>query len=31
MTDSVLLVEALGGSWDTSKLPSRGDVLAGGK
>jgi len=31
LTDSVLLVEALGGGWDTSQLPSRGDVLAGGK
>jgi len=31
LRDSVLLVEALGGGWDTSQLPSRGDVLAGGK
>jgi NodT family efflux transporter outer membrane factor (OMF) lipoprotein len=31
LTASVLLVEALGGGWDTSTLPTRKDVLAGGK
>ena len=29
VTASVLLIEALGGGWDASQLPSRHDVLAG--
>ena len=29
LTASVLLVEALGGGWDASQLPSRHDVMAG--
>jgi NodT family efflux transporter outer membrane factor (OMF) lipoprotein len=31
MTASVLLIEALGGGWDTSKLPSAADVIAASK
>lgn len=31
LTASVLLVEALGGGWDSSTLPTRKDVLASGK
>jgi outer membrane protein TolC len=31
LTASVLLIEALGGGWDASQLPSRHDVLSGGK
>ena len=31
MTASVLLVEALGGGWDTSQLPTAADVIAASK
>jgi len=31
MTSSVLLIEALGGGWDASQLPTRTDILAKGK
>jgi outer membrane protein TolC len=31
MTSSVLLIEALGGGWDASQLPSRTDIRASTK
>jgi outer membrane protein TolC len=31
MTESVLLIEALGGGWDTTQLPSSKDLIAKSK